>query len=75
LDCPPVGLIATVRQSRKEVEVEVGLLVLRVVTGALFAGHGIQKLVGRFGGAGLDGTGAFFEDAGLRPGRTTPATS
>jgi putative oxidoreductase len=48
---------------------EVGLLVLRVVVGALLAGHGAQKLFGWFGGAGPDGTGGMFESLGLRPGR------
>lgn len=46
-----------------------GLLVLRVVIGALFAAHGAQKLFGWFGGHGLRGTGGFFESLGLRPGR------
>src|SRR3979409_2753952 len=46
-----------------------GLLVLRIVVGALFVGQGAQKLFGFFGGHGLDGTGAFFESLGLRPGR------
>jgi putative oxidoreductase len=46
-----------------------GLLVLRIVVGALFIGHGAQKLFGFFSGHGLDGTGAFFESLGLRPGR------
>jgi putative oxidoreductase len=40
-----------------------------VVVGLLFAGHGAQKLFGRFGGHGLAATGAFFETLGLRPGR------
>lgn len=49
---------------------DLGLLVLRVVIGALFAGHGAQKLFGWFGGAGLDGTARFFDGIGLRPART-----
>ena len=44
------------------------LLVLRVVVGLLFAGHGAQKLFGAFGGHGLKGTAGFFENIGLRPG-------
>ncbi len=45
-----------------------GLLVLRVVVGLLFAGHGAQKLFGSFGGHGLKGTAGFFENIGLKPG-------
>jgi putative oxidoreductase len=48
---------------------ELGLLVLRVVLGLLFVGHGAQKLFGVFGGYGIQGTGGFFESLGLRPGR------
>jgi putative oxidoreductase len=48
---------------------ELGLLVLRVVVGLLFMGHGSQKLFGMFGGYGIEGTGGFLEALGLRPGR------
>ena len=48
---------------------DIALLVLRVVAGLLFAGHGAQKLFGWFGGNGIEGTGSFFENIGLRPGR------
>lgn len=43
------------------------LLVLRLVVGLLFVGHGAQKLFGVFGGAGIDGTAATFDKIGLRP--------
>ncbi len=46
-----------------------GMNILRMTTGALFVGHGSQKLFGWFGGHGVDGTGGFFEMLGLRPGR------
>lgn len=49
--------------------VDLALLVLRVVVGLLFIGHGLQKLVGWFGGRGLTGTGQWLESLGLRPGR------
>ena len=48
---------------------DVGPLILRIVVGALFFGHGTQKLFGWFGGHGIAGTGGFFESIGFRPGR------
>jgi putative oxidoreductase len=44
-------------------------LVLRVLIGGLFVGHGTQKLFGWFGGHGVEGTGGFFESLGLKPGK------
>jgi putative oxidoreductase len=52
---------------------ELGLLVLRVVVGLLFFGHGAQKLFGWFGGYGLAGTGGFFEQIGFPHGKRQAA--
>jgi putative oxidoreductase len=46
-----------------------GRLLVRLTIGGTFFVHGTQKLFGWFGGYGPDGTGQFFESAGLRPGR------
>ena len=53
----------------------IGLLIGRLVFGALFAAHGAQKLFGWFGGHGLSGTGPVFEGLGFRPGRWFAAMS
>jgi putative oxidoreductase len=47
----------------------IGLALLRALVGLLLVGHGAQKVLGKFGGAGPEGTGQFFEMAGLRPGK------
>ena len=54
-------------------EMNLGLLIARLVFGATLAAHGAQKLFGWFGGYGLSGTGQFLESAGLRPGRVMAA--
>lgn len=46
-----------------------GLLVLRVVLGLSFLGHGSQKMFGWFGGYGLAGTAGFLESIGVKPGK------
>ncbi len=48
---------------------EVGLLLIQVVTGVLIAGHGAQKLFGAFGGPGVEGFTGFTSSLGLRPAR------
>jgi putative oxidoreductase len=48
---------------------KIGRLILRLVVGGYFFGHGTQKLFGWFGGYGPEGTGQFFESIGLRPGK------
>jgi putative oxidoreductase len=45
-----------------------GPAVLRVMVGITFVAHGVQKLFGIWGGAGLAGTGAYFDSIGLSPG-------
>jgi putative oxidoreductase len=47
---------------------DLALLVLRLVVGLLFVGHGAQKLFGVFGGGGLQATAGMFDSIGLRPG-------
>ncbi len=51
----------------------VGLLLLRVMVGAVFVFHGSQKLFGWFGGYGLDGTGQWMESIGLPFGTVSAA--
>lgn len=46
------------------------LLLLRLVIGLSFAGHGAQKLFGSFGGHGIEGTAGFFDSIGIKPGKT-----
>jgi putative oxidoreductase len=43
-----------------------GILLVRVVVGVAFVGHGTQKLFGWFGGYGPKGTGGFFGQQGYR---------
>lgn len=46
---------------------DLGLLVLRVGTGAVLAAHGSQKLFGWFGGGGVEGTAAGMGAMGFHP--------
>jgi putative oxidoreductase len=52
---------------------DTGLLILRLAVGLTLVAHGSQKLFGWFGGYGIAGTGAFFEQLGFRPGRAHAA--
>jgi putative oxidoreductase len=47
----------------------VGRLIARTVIGGLFVGHGTQKLMGWFGGPGLEGTSGMMESLELHPPR------
>lgn len=51
------------------ISMDITLLVLRVVVGLLFFGHGTQKLFGWWGGHGLEGTGQWLESIEIVPGR------
>ena len=44
------------------------MLPIRLAIGLIFFAHGAQKLFGAFGGPGLAGTGAGFEQLGFSPG-------
>lgn len=48
---------------------DTGLLIIRLVIGLSFIGHGAQKLFGWFGGFGLEGTGGWMESLGMKPGK------
>ena len=50
-------------------ELDLGLLVLRVLVGVPLAAHGAQKLFGWFGGGGLSGTAGWFASLGFGSGR------
>jgi putative oxidoreductase len=48
--------------------VDIGLLLIRLVVGLTFMGHGAQKLFGWFGGYGIKGTAGWMESIGMKPG-------
>ncbi|MGC5360569.1 DoxX family protein [Streptomyces sp. DT24] len=48
---------------------DVGLLALRVGTGAVLFAHGSQKLAGWFGGGGVEGTATAMEAMGFLPAK------
>jgi putative oxidoreductase len=49
--------------------IDVGLLVMRLVLGVIFIGHGAQKLFGSFGGPRISGFAKGLEQLGVKPAR------
>jgi len=49
--------------------IDVGLLSLRLLVGAVFVGHGLIKFTQRLGGLGLARASGIFEEIGYRPAR------
>jgi putative oxidoreductase len=47
----------------------IGKLVLRVIVGAVFTAHGLQKLVGAYGGGGLAGTEQAMAGTRMHPAK------
>jgi putative oxidoreductase len=47
----------------------IGLVLIRLVVGLTLASHGTQKLLGWFGGPGLENAAKFMESLGFKPGR------
>lgn len=45
----------------------IGRLLLRMVVGGIFVAHGLQKLTGAFGGAGVEGTAKMMEQQRMYP--------
>ena len=62
---PTIGCVVCVGEHRYEL----GRLVVRVVIGGLFLGHGTQKLFGWFGGPGPEGTEQMMQGLNLHPPR------
>jgi putative oxidoreductase len=47
---------------------DTGLLIIRLVIGLTFMGHGAQKMFGWFNGPGIRGTAGWLESIGIKPG-------
>jgi putative oxidoreductase len=48
-----------------EMNLHIGILVIRLIIGITFIAHGLQKLAGWFGGNGINGTAQFFSSLGI----------
>ncbi|WP_405166959.1 DoxX family protein [Nocardia sp. NBC_01499] len=60
---------ATANTELDGVSADIGLLIVRVIFGALLAAHGTQKLFGWFWGYGWHANAAMFDNMGYNPGK------
>jgi putative oxidoreductase len=53
----------------------IGLFLIQLTVGSLVFAHGAQKLLGWFGGFGIEGTAGYMESVGLRHGKLMAASA
>ncbi|MFT3661657.1 MAG: DoxX family membrane protein [Gordonia sp. (in: high G+C Gram-positive bacteria)] len=64
IDDDPVTDRGATEPAARRGTIDLGLLILRVTVGLVFVGHGLQKLLGWWGGPGLDGFATFLAQNG-----------
>ncbi|WP_445169565.1 DoxX family protein [Mycolicibacterium sp. Dal123E01] len=66
MEIEPIDAEERARAAGRRGTQDLGLLLLRVIVGAIFIGHGLQKAFGWWGGQGLDGFKTALADAGYQ---------
>lgn len=64
-----IGTETDTRTTNASSRADAAILIIRVIMGALFIGHGTGKLFGWFGQSGINGSAAFFKSVGYEPAR------
>jgi putative oxidoreductase len=64
VEIEPIDALERAKAAGRRGTQDLGLLLLRLVVGVVFIGHGLQKAFGWWGGAGLDGFRTALADAG-----------